>query len=62
MTWPEKGGPLVQPPERPGFGTRMIASMVERALNAHATLSFDPAGLVWRLERDLAALTQAAMD
>lgn len=49
MTWRESGGPPVAPPQRTGFGTRMISTMTERALEAETSLTFDPGGVVWTL-------------
>ncbi len=49
MTWREKDGPAVQPPQgKGGFGTRMI----ERALRGSgaAAIAFDPSGLTCRIE------------
>lgn len=40
LTWREQGGPLVVPPGKEGFGTRLI-----RRTGSGAALSFDPDGL-----------------
>jgi two-component sensor histidine kinase len=48
MTWTERGGPPVRPPERHGFGTRVIDSMVKQSLGGKVKLEFAPAGLIWR--------------
>lgn len=49
LTWVERGGPKVTPPERQGFGTRLI----ERSLasdNGNATIDYDPQGLTVHLQ------------
>ena len=50
MSWTERGGPLVQPPSRSGFGRRVIEQMVATSLCGDVDLRFEPEGLVWRLE------------
>ena len=46
VQWRERGGPQVRPPEREGFGLRLIS----RALSeAKVDIAFDPAGVVCRL-------------
>ena len=52
LSWTERGGPLVIPPSRRGFGTRLI----ERSLLSdedEAVLSYDPKGFSCRLVMDL---------
>ena len=48
--WCEKGGPLVRPPQRRGFGHVVIEQIVPRALNGSGTLDFAPAGVNWTFE------------
>jgi two-component sensor histidine kinase len=45
LVWQERGGPLVSPPERSGFGRAMIENVVGRALQGDVTLSFPPKGV-----------------
>ena len=45
LTWQEKGGPPVTPPERSGFGRAMIETVVSRALEGDVSLSFPPKGV-----------------
>lgn len=45
LTWQEKGGPPVRPPERSGFGRAMIETVVGRALEGDVSLSFPPKGV-----------------
>ncbi|MQT14065.1 sensor histidine kinase [Segnochrobactrum spirostomi] len=56
MTWREIGGPTVVEPSRRGFGRTMIETIVPRALNGKAVLSFDPAGLSWHLDASADAI------
>jgi PAS domain S-box-containing protein len=49
MHWTERDGPPVQPPVREGFGTTVIRSMAQRALDGEVELDYAPSGLVWRL-------------
>lgn len=50
MTWRERGGPEVRPPERRGFGRLIIEHMVATTTGGSVRLAFDPAGLAWSLE------------
>ncbi len=45
LAWTETGGPPVAPPERQGFGSRLIARAL-RDLQGSAVLRFEPAGAV----------------
>jgi len=45
LTWQEKGGPPVSPPERSGFGRAMIETVVGKALEGVVRLSFPPKGV-----------------
>jgi two-component sensor histidine kinase len=49
MSWVESNGPPVSRPQRCGFGTVVIASMAERAVDGEVELDYSPSGLVWRL-------------
>jgi len=49
MTWTECNGPHVSPPERRGFGARIIDSMVKQTLNGEVQLDYAPSGVVWKL-------------
>jgi two-component sensor histidine kinase len=45
LTWQERGGPPVRPPERSGFGRAMIETVVSRALEGDVDLSFPAKGV-----------------
>jgi PAS domain S-box-containing protein len=49
MSWTERSGPPVSPPERHGFGSTVVGSMVERSVGRKVELNYAPSGLVWRL-------------
>jgi PAS domain S-box-containing protein len=49
MNWTERNGPPVRPPERRGFGTTVIGSMVKQAVGGAVQLDYDTAGVAWRL-------------
>ena len=59
LTWTEKGGPAVQPPERRSFGTRMMESLGQQ-LNGQVQLSYAPSGFVYALDVPLGSLIAAA--
>jgi len=50
MDWVERNGPLVQTPERRGFGSLIMTDLVAQAVQGTATLDFSPEGLRWHLE------------
>ena len=56
ISWRESGGPAVTPPERPGFGTRIIVDVPRMKLNAHVAVSYDASGFAWQLECPFSAL------
>ena len=45
LTWHERGGPPAAPPERDGFGLRLIRDGLPRSLGGASELVFDPEGL-----------------
>ena len=49
MSWTERNGPPVSPPERHGFGSTVVGSMVERNVGGEVELNYAPSGLIWRL-------------
>jgi PAS domain S-box-containing protein len=54
ILWRERGGPPVRPPERRGFGFRMIERALAADLDGSARLDFRPDGLTCRIEASLA--------
>lgn len=49
LTWREKGGPPVEPPERKGFGSLLLEQALKSELGG-ATLEFRPDGVVCSVE------------
>lgn len=45
LLWSESGGPLVMPPKRQGFGTRLIRRTFENEAGSRAELQFPPHGV-----------------
>jgi two-component sensor histidine kinase len=56
MTWTERGGPPVAPPQRRGFGRSVIEDVAASSLGGSARLSFAPEGVSWVLDAPLANL------
>lgn len=54
LEWRERGGPLVKPPERTGFGTRLIDRSLRAYFNGRAETTYAPGGLVFVMEARLA--------
>jgi len=49
MGWIERDGPPVRFPERRGFGTTVIESVLKQALGGAVQLDYAPSGLEWHL-------------
>ncbi|MGZ3353049.1 MAG: sensor histidine kinase [Xanthobacteraceae bacterium] len=59
LTWTEKNGPAVQPPEKRSFGTRLIETLGKQ-LKGDVRLTYAPAGFVYALDVPLASLTASS--
>ena len=57
LVWEEKGGPVVKPPTRRSFGTRLIESSLARLLQGDARLRFEPSGVICEFDFPLASLS-----
>ena len=53
LRWQESGGPTVTPPNRKGFGSRLIQSGLAQELNGEVRLSYEPSGLVCEIAMPL---------
>lgn len=53
IEWREQGGPPVVQPARKGFGSLLLERTLARDLNGRVDLSFDPAGVVCKIEMPL---------
>jgi PAS domain S-box-containing protein len=49
LRWQESGGPLVKPPGRKGFGSRLIKGGLAHALDGEVRLDYEPAGAVCQI-------------
>ncbi len=59
FSWSEKNGPMVHPPAKLSFGTRLIETLGKQ-LKGEVQLTYAPDGFVYRLDVPLASLTSAA--
>jgi PAS domain S-box-containing protein len=55
LVWRERDGPPVRQPKRRGYGSRMIERALAHDLQGSATIEFDEAGLVCRINAPLDA-------
>ena len=53
LTWTERGGPAVVPPERTGFGSNLLKRALGGRLNGATELDWRPEGLVCELRLPL---------
>jgi PAS domain S-box-containing protein len=53
MTWRESGGPVVQPPAKTGFGSRLIEKGLTSELQAKVCVDYAPGGLTMSLDTPL---------
>lgn len=53
LSWLESGGPAVTPPERRGFGSRLVEQGIARELNGDAEIVFHPEGVRFGLTAPL---------
>jgi len=49
MSWMERDGPPVSPPQRRGFGTVVMKEMAERSVGGRVELDYAPSGVTWSL-------------
>jgi PAS domain S-box-containing protein len=49
MSWTERQGPPVSPPEHRGFGTVVIKALAERSVGGAVDLDYAVTGVTWRL-------------
>lgn len=56
LTWKESGGPTVSPPDRRGFGSRLIERGLAAELRGTATIHFEESGVLCRVDAPLDVL------
>jgi PAS domain S-box-containing protein len=49
LRWVERGGPIVNPPSRKGFGHAVFERSVAKSLDGKVSMEFAPEGLSWEL-------------
>jgi two-component sensor histidine kinase len=49
MSWTERDGPQVSPPQQRGFGTVVMQEMAKRSVDGKVDLECAPSGVTWRL-------------
>jgi PAS domain S-box-containing protein len=54
LRWQESGGPLVRPPDRTGFGSRLIQKSLAQELNGEVHVAYEPAGVICKIAMPLA--------
>ncbi len=59
IDWREKGGPLVQPPKRRGFGSRLLGRGLKHDLGGSVQIDYAPSGVVCSITAPWAPLAQA---
>ena len=57
IEWAESGGPPASPPERQGFGTRIIVDVPRVKLAAEIATEYAPEGFRWALECAVASIS-----
>ncbi|CAN7489405.1 PAS domain-containing protein [Phenylobacterium sp. LjRoot225] len=55
ITWQERGGPVVSPPARRGFGSRLLERGVGGELGGQVLIEFPPEGMICKIEVQLSA-------
>jgi two-component sensor histidine kinase len=56
LRWVETGGPPVSPPERRGFGSRLIEQVLAEDFGGKVSLRYEPEGLRFELATKLSNL------
>ena len=56
LTWTEKNGPVVQPPAKRSFGTRLIETLGKQ-LRGNVQLAYPPTGFSYTFDAPIAALS-----
>lgn len=54
LAWRERGGPVVRPPNRKGFGSRLLQQGLTRGAHPKVSTDYAPEGLCWTAQFDAA--------
>ncbi|WP_374332825.1 PAS domain-containing protein [Aestuariivirga sp.] len=60
LSWTERNGPPVAPPEHRGLGSFILTRMFRHALGGEVTQEFPPEGLRWSIRAPAASILEAA--
>ncbi|MEO5598918.1 MAG: PAS domain S-box protein [Novosphingobium sp.] len=60
MSWRESGGPPVTPPTKKGFGSLVIFTMIESAMQASVDLDYAPTGILCQINAPLSRVLDSA--
>ena len=58
LHWQESNGPLVHPPQREGFGSKLIRRSIEGELSGTLAIDFAPSGIVYDISVPMARETE----
>lgn len=58
LMWRESGGPQVSPPQRRGFGSKLVVDLTGRSTRGEARLDYPASGLIWTLDCPLSAVCE----
>src|SRR5690606_25091718 len=59
LCWSERGGPAVLPPQRRGFGSRLVERSINKELKGSVQLEFAPEGVQCRMRVPLTSVCAA---
>ncbi|MBF9235378.1 sensor histidine kinase [Microvirga alba] len=55
LRWAERGGPQVVPPQRKGFGSRLLERALAQELGGEVRVVYEPTGVICMIEAFLLA-------
>jgi PAS domain S-box-containing protein len=58
ISWVERNGPQVEMPDKKGFGTTVISTVIESNIGAHVEMSYARSGFIWIMK----CLTSKALE
>lgn len=58
LTWTERGGPPVSPPEHRGLGSFIVTRLFKHALSGEVTQEFAPQGVRWAIRAPAASILE----
>ena len=61
ISWREKGGPEVQPPDHSGLGSLILTRLAEQSLGAKVTIGYAREGITWSLAAPLSNVAETGL-